>query len=65
MDIDDFIDLVRRMRQAQKAYFTQGRKHSDLIESKRLEKEVDQALDAVANETDTPTHNLPMFPEDV
>ena len=52
MDIDDFIDLVRRMRAAQKAFFKK-RKQSDLIESKRLEKEVDQTLDAIANETDT------------
>jgi hypothetical protein len=44
MDTEDFIEMVRCMRAAQKAYFKDGRKQSDLIESKRLEKQVDEAL---------------------
>lgn len=39
-----FLVLVWKMRKHQKAYFTEGRKQSDLIESKRLETEVDKAL---------------------
>ena len=67
MDIDDFINLVRRMRQAQKDYFGKGRKQSDLIEAKKLEKEVDQALAKIANETPDQDdyQSWPMFPEEV
>jgi hypothetical protein len=46
MDKDTFIELVRELRRSQKAYFKNGRKQSDLIESKRLEKLVDEALAA-------------------
>ena len=46
MNKDEFIETVRQMRAAQKAYFKEGRKHSDLIASKRLEKLVDDALAA-------------------
>lgn len=51
-DYEEFLELVRRLRAAQKAYF-KDRKQSDLIESKKLEKQVDQALDAALNESDT------------
>jgi hypothetical protein len=44
MDIQTFINTVRQMRKHQTDYFTKGRKQSDLIESKRLEKLVDRAL---------------------
>jgi len=44
MDLQTFINTVRQMRKHQTDYFTKGRKQSDLIESKRLEKVVDQAL---------------------
>ena len=43
MDIEQFIELVRQLRAAQKAYF-KDRKQSDLIEARKLEREVDQAL---------------------
>lgn len=39
----DFRDLVRRLREAQRRYFAR-RTQEDLVESKRLEREVDQAL---------------------
>lgn len=45
MNATDFVMTVRKMRAAQKRYFTEGRKQSDLFEAKRLEKIVDQALD--------------------
>jgi hypothetical protein len=38
--------LVWKMRKAQKAFFKEGKKKSDLIESKRLEGEVDKMLKA-------------------
>ena len=44
MNAQIFFDLVGQMRAAQKKYFTQGRLQSDLIESKELEKRVDQVL---------------------
>jgi hypothetical protein len=44
MNAYDFVKLVRRMRSAQKAYF-KARMQNNLILSKQLEKEVDQALD--------------------
>lgn len=44
MDATVFIQLVINMRQSQNAYYRQGRKHSDLITSKALEKQVDQAI---------------------
>jgi hypothetical protein len=40
----DFIRLVENMRKFQKAYFTEGRKQSDLIASKKYEKQVDDFL---------------------
>ena len=43
MSPQQFIVLVCRMRSAQKAYF-RTRSYADLVESKRLEREVDQAL---------------------
>jgi hypothetical protein len=39
-----FVVTVWKMRQAQKAYFTQGRKMSDLVDAKRFEKLVDAEL---------------------
>jgi hypothetical protein len=39
-----FVVTVWKMRQAQKAYFTQGRKMSDLVDAKRFEKLVDEEL---------------------
>lgn len=39
----DFYNLVRRMRDAQKRYF-RDRRHSDLEESKQLEKAVDKII---------------------
>lgn len=50
MNAIDFIDLVARMRAAQRQYF-KTRERADLIESKRLEAEVDKVivrLDAAA-----------------
>lgn len=44
MGFQEFVDMVAKMRRAQKAYFREGRKHSDLMESKRLEALVDRAL---------------------
>lgn len=44
MQAEQFIELVRKMREKQNAYYRQGRKQSDLIASKQLEKEVDRAL---------------------
>lgn len=44
MNAEHFIELVRKMREKQNAYYRQGRKQSDLIASKQLEKEVDRAL---------------------
>ena len=44
MNAEQFIQLVRKMRERQNAYYRQGRKQSDLIASKELEKEVDRAL---------------------
>jgi hypothetical protein len=38
--------LVWKMRRSQKAFFNDGKKKSDLIESKRLEGEVDKMLKA-------------------
>lgn len=43
MSPKQFIDLVCRMRTAQKAYF-RTRSYGDLDESKKLEQEVDKAL---------------------
>ena len=42
---EDILKLVLEMRTYQKKYF-KDRKQDDLIESKRLEKRVDTALDA-------------------
>lgn len=44
MIAEQFVELVRKMREKQNAYYRQGRKQSDLIASKQLEKEVDRAL---------------------
>lgn len=44
MQIEQFIDLVKRMRSAQKEYFTQGRTREALERSKQLEREVDAEI---------------------
>lgn len=51
MKAQEFTDLVARMRAAQKAYF-RTRSYSDLDESKRLEREVDNALRASLTDED-------------
>jgi len=43
MEVDEFVSMVRYMREAQVKYF-RLRQQSDLIASKRWEKLVDQAL---------------------
>lgn len=45
MKAQQFIDLVVKMRAAQKAFF-RTHSHSDYEESRRLEREVDNALRA-------------------
>lgn len=57
MTPQQFIDLVCRMRSAQKQYF-RTRSYGDLEESKKLEREVDQALRDFSN----PTVLVPLFP---
>lgn len=44
MDLETFIETVRKMRHYQTAFF-RGRSQGDLLEAKRLEKLVDHALD--------------------
>lgn len=48
MTNDDFLALVRDMRQAQKAYFAK-RKYEDLERSRTLERAVDKALKEIAD----------------
>ena len=57
MSPQQFIDLVCRMRTAQKQYF-RTRSYADLDESKKLEREVDQALRDFSN----PQNQLQLFP---
>lgn len=57
MSPQQFIDLVCRMRTAQNAYF-RSRSYDDLDESKKLEREVDQALLDFSN----PKDHLSLFP---
>lgn len=57
MSPKDFIDLVCRMRSAQKQYF-RTRSYGDLDESKKLERQVDQALRDFSN----PNDQLSLFP---
>lgn len=57
MTAQQFIDLVCRMRSAQKQYF-RTRSYDDLEESKKLEREVDQALRDFSN----PKDQLSLFP---
>lgn len=56
MTPQQFIDLVCRMRTAQEAYF-RTRRISDLTESMKLEREVDQALRNFSN----PQNQLSIF----
>lgn len=56
MTTKDFIDIVCRMRSAQKQYF-RTRTYNDLEESKKLEREVDQALRDFSN----PNNQLNLF----
>jgi hypothetical protein len=44
MDLQDFLNAVRNMRKYQKAYFSEGRKQSDLVSAKNYERFVDKAL---------------------
>lgn len=46
MTYTDFVKLVSRMRNAQRAYFY-ARKHDDLKTSKKLEKQVDDAIKGI------------------
>lgn len=48
MNIEEFAKLVKEMRDNQKMYF-KTRDSRVLSESKRLEKEVDKALDSILN----------------
>lgn len=57
MSFQQFIDLVCRMRSAQKQYF-RTRNYADLDENKKLEREVDQALREFSN----PKDQLSLFP---
>ena len=57
MTAQQFFDLVCRMRSAQKQYF-RTRSYDDLEESKKLEREVDQALRDFSN----PKDQLSLFP---
>lgn len=57
MTTKDFIDLVCRMRSAQKQYF-RTRSLADLDESKRLERDVDKAL----REISSPSNQMSLFP---
>jgi len=43
IDFDDLVSMVRKMREAQRAYF-RNRSRSDLYEAKRLETEVDKIV---------------------
>ena len=49
MDANDFVELVRAMREAQKAYF-RTRTGDALNEAKRLEAEVDRELKPAKDE---------------
>jgi hypothetical protein len=57
MSPKEFIDLVCKMRTAQKQYF-RTRLHDDLQQSKEYEREVDQALREFSN----PKDQLSLFP---
>lgn len=59
MSPQQFIDLVCKMRSAQKQYF-RTRSYGDLDESKKLEREVDQALRDFSN----PKNQLSLFPSE-
>lgn len=48
MSPQQFIDLVCRMRSAQKAYLRTS-SYGDLLEAEKLEREVDQALRELTN----------------
>lgn len=54
MNYEQFAELVRAMREAQKAYFKK-RYTDDLVNSKKLEERVDKALKDMID--------LPMFEE--
>lgn len=56
MTFKDFAELVCRMRTAQKAYF-RTRSYFDLDESKKLERQVDNAL----REISEPQNQLSLF----
>ena len=56
MSTQQFVDLVCRMRSAQRQYF-RTHSYTDLDESKKLEREVDQAL----REISKPYNQLSLF----
>ena len=61
MNMIEFIEKVRLMRQAHNAYF-RSRLQSDLVSAKRLEKEVDAALEegVTIHETHTLEEQMPI-----
>jgi len=71
MTAEQFIQLVKKMRMHQNAYYKNGRKQSDLIASKQLEKEVDRALldgvsmpvEGVLKSTDPDGEQISLFGE--
>jgi hypothetical protein len=68
VNAEQFITLVRQLRKYQKAYFKDGRKQSDLLMSKTLEQQVDQALAEgisipVAGSNDEDADQLNLFGE--
>jgi len=71
MNAEQFIQLVQKMRERKNAYYRQGRKQSDLIASKELEKEVDRALldgismpvEGVLKSTDPDGEQISLFGE--
>lgn len=56
MTFKEFAELVCKMRTAQKAYF-RTRSYSDLDESKKLERQVDNALREISD----PQNQLSLF----
>ncbi len=57
------VGLVRKMREAQKRYF-QSRDRNALVESKSLEKQVDEQLEKIAQEQKREGANLFQQPWD-
>ena len=50
MDCEEFVELVAEMRAMQKEYWSRKNPNIEILqESKRLEREVDKAIDVVLN----------------